>query len=80
MRDVSERGVAFAFVRERTLGSLISCKLGVQAFGVGRCPRIEHNTSRLPGGSPEGGLGELLETATPCQKICRLDCLRLCGN
>jgi len=77
VRDVSERGLAFAFVRERTLGSLISCKLGVQAFGVGRCPRIEHNTSRLPGGSPKGGLGELLETATPCQKICRLDCLRL---
>jgi hypothetical protein len=45
-----------------------------------RCQTDTRSASRSPGGSPEDGSGENLETATRSPKNCRLDCLRLSAS
>ena len=53
MRDVSERGLAFAFVRERTLGSLISWKLGGTSFWCRAYKLVMDAAEQYVGFAPE---------------------------
>ena len=55
-------GLAFAFVRERTLGSLISCKLGYKLPPA--LPGVGNSAARCPISEGEGPRSELSGAGT----------------